>query len=111
MATSAPLEDRAADLRTWRDQIADTVPIQQLRPRERAACVGVVLKIRLDPGQKLAVTIEDGSGKLTALFTGRANLPGLELGGALRLTGTVAVEDEHLVMRNPAWAPVEEPYG
>jgi hypothetical protein len=110
MATSAPLEDRAADLRLWRDQFTDATPIQQLRPRQRATCVGVVLKIRLDPGQRLAVTVEDGSGKLTALFTGRPNLPGLELGGGLRLTGTVAVEDGALQMRNPAWASVEEPY-
>ncbi|MPZ72442.1 MAG: hypothetical protein GEU74_04315 [Nitriliruptorales bacterium] len=108
---AAPLDDRDADLRTWREQFSDAMAIRKLRPRQSGTCVGVVLKIRLDPGRELAVTVEDGSGKLTALFTGRSNLPGLELGGGLRLTGTLAVDgDGELHMRNPAWAPVAEPY-
>ena len=110
MASSPPLDNRAADLQVWREQFADTTSIQRLRPRERATCVGVVLKIRLDPGRLLAVTVEDGTGRLTALFTGRSNLAGLELGGGMRLTGTVAATDGELQMRNPAWAPVVEPY-
>lgn len=110
MVSSAPLDNRAADLTVWREQFADATPIRHLRPRQRATCVGVVLKIRLDPGRQLAVTVEDGSGRLTALFTGRSNLAGLELGGGLRMTGTVATSDGELQMRNPAWTPVVEPY-
>lgn len=107
-----PSVTRDADLRVWRDQFADATPIGDLRPRERDTCVGVVEKIRLDPGRQLEVTIEDGSGRLTAVFTGRSNLPGLELGVGLRLTGTVSDDNGDAVqMRNPGWAPVAEPYG
>lgn len=106
-----PSGSRAADLRVWREEFSDAQPIGDLRPRQRGTCVGVVEKIRLDPGRQLEVTVEDGSGRLTAIFTGRSNLPGLELGAALRLTGTVAGANGSAEMRNPAWAPVTEPYG
>jgi hypothetical protein len=106
-----PLTARDEDLRVWREQFPDAVAIRHLRPRQKGTCVGVVRKIRLDPGSLLRVTVEDGSGRLTAVFTGRSNLPGLELGGGLRLSGTVAGDtDGEAQMRNPAWAPVAEPY-
>ena len=103
---------RNADLRLWREQFADAIEIGDLRPRERQTCVGVVEKIRLDPGRQLEVSIEDGSGTITAIFTGKSNLPGLELGAALRLTGTVLANGNgEMQMRNPAWGGVAEPYG
>jgi hypothetical protein len=102
---------RAQDLRRWRSEFADATPIAELRPRHRATCVGVVRKIRVVPGRALEVTVEDGSGRLTAVWTGRNNLPGLELGGGLRLNGTVAVDDEGARrILNPAWTLVAEPY-
>lgn len=106
-----PTVTRESDLRVWREQFPDAVSIAELQPRRRQTCVGVVRKIRLDPGRQLAVTVEDGTGRLTATFTGRSNLPGLELGGALRLAGTVAIDDDgerHVL--NPGWSPVAEPY-
>ena len=101
-----PSVSRASDLAVWREQFGDATPIRDLRLRERNTCVGVVEKIRLDPGRQLAVMLEDGSGRLTAVFTGRSNLPGLELGAAFRVTGTVAADGDEVQMRNPAWAPV-----
>lgn len=106
-----PVDSRDADLRVWREQFADTVAISDLQRRHAQVCVGVVSKIRLVPGRQLEVTIEDGTGRLTATFTGRSTLPGLELGGGLRLTGTVANgADGEPEMLNPSWAPVAEPY-
>ena len=103
---------RDEDLRAWREQFTDAVAISALVARERQTCVGVVEKIRLDPGHQLEVTVEDGSGRLTAVFSGRSNLPGLELGAALRFTGTViASNGQGVQMRNPAWTGVTEPYG
>jgi hypothetical protein len=106
-----PSVDRDADLRVWREQFTDATPIRDAKPRQPQTCVGVVAKIRLVPSRQLEITIEDGSGRLTAIFMGRSNLPGLELGGGLRVTGTVANDtDGALQMRNPAWASVSEPY-
>ena len=106
-----PLSSRAEDLRRWSRQFADTTPIGQVIPRQRATVVGVVHKIRLLPGKALEATIEDGTGRLTAEWLGRFQLSGVELGSGLRLSGTVAVDpDGKRRMRNPDHQPVAEPY-
>jgi hypothetical protein len=105
-----PSVDRDADLQVWREQFPDTIAIRDLHVRHQQTCVGVVAKIRLVPGKQLEVTIEDGSGQLTAIFSGRSQLAGVELGGGLQVSGTVADEEGELRMRNPAWHPVAEPY-
>ncbi|HWB72253.1 MAG TPA: hypothetical protein VG452_08540 [Egibacteraceae bacterium] len=106
-----PVEARAQDLRRWRDQFHDATPIAELRSRHTGTCVGVVRKIRLVPGRTLEVMVEDGTGRLTATWTGRSSLPGVELGGGLRLTGTVAeMADGNRRVLNPDWMPVAEPY-
>ena len=109
MANSV-MDDRNEDLSRWRVQFTDATPIAELRPRHQGTCVGVVHKIRLVPGRSVDVTVEDGSERLTATWTGRASLPGVELGGGLMLTGTVALEDGQRLMRNPEWSLVVEPY-
>jgi hypothetical protein len=107
-----PTAVRDSDLRQWRSTFPDATPIAELARRHPGTCVGVVHAIRLVPRRSLEVTIEDGSGRLVAVWPGRTRLPGLELGAALRLTGTMS-EDEEGVRRmlNPAWTPVSEPYG
>lgn len=105
-----PGTSRAEDLRRWRAQFTDARPIAELVPRHPATCAGVVHKIRFDPDHALEVTVDDGSGRLTGVWSGRTGLPGLELGGGLLLTGTVARVDDRLLMRNPGWSLVVEPY-
>lgn len=108
---SDPLAARDEDLRVWRGQYRDATPINQLQARQKQTCVGVVSRIRIVPGRQLEVTVEDGSGEVTATFTGRANLPGLELGSGMRLRGTVAGDARKgFVVRNPSWDYVSEPY-
>lgn len=102
---------RAADLRRWRAQFTDAVPIDEAPLRMPAVCVGVVRALRLVPGQKLEVTIEDGHGRMTAVFSGRNRLPGLEMGSGLRLEGTLVQDGGRREMRNPEWSLVAEPYG
>ncbi|MBA2575351.1 MAG: DNA-binding protein [Euzebyaceae bacterium] len=106
----SPLDTRDADLRRWQAEFGDATPIAELRPRHRGTCVGVVQKIRLVPGRSIDVTVHDGSGRLTATWTGRTTLPGVELGGGLRMQGTVAEEGGRRRMRNPDWSLVAEPY-
>ncbi len=111
MADEAVLRTRAEDLRRWRAEFSSTVPIDSVTPRQKAVVVGVVSKIRLVPGRGFDVTIEDGTGRLVASWTGRSRLPGVDLGAGLRLDGTVASDpDGTLRMRNPEYALVAEPY-
>ena len=102
---------RAADLRAWHTEFPDAAEIATVTPRHKATCVGVVHKIRLVPGRQIEVTIEDGTGRLRAVFTGRTSLPGLELGSGLRVSGMVGEDnDGSAQMRNPAWWHVSDPY-
>lgn len=105
-----PETARREDLRRWRTQFPDTVAIDQVRPRHRSTCAGVVHAIRLVPGKSLEVVIDDGSGRLNAVWPPHSRITGLELGTGLRVTGTVAQGEPLPVMRNPDWAIVVEPY-
>lgn len=106
-----PLVTRDIELRRWRTRFPDATAIADLALRQPGTCVGVVHAIRLVPGRSFEVTIEDGSGRLVAVWPGRTSLPGLELGGALRLSGTTSEDaDGQRRMLNPAFTPVTEPY-
>ena len=107
-----PLSSRAGDLRRWSRQFTDATPIAEAIPRQQATVVGVVHKIRILPGKALETTVDDGTDRLTAEWVGRSQLPGVELGTALRLQGTVALDqDGRRRMRNPDYQSVAEPYG
>lgn len=111
MRDEAVLRARAEDLRRWRAEYGDTVPIAEVEPRRRSVVVGVVFKVRLERGRSFDAVIEDGTGRLAASWTGRSQLPGITLGAGLRLEGTVAVDrDGTLRMRNPEYDLVAEPY-
>jgi hypothetical protein len=111
LRSADPLVSRDQDLRRWQRTFDDATPIADLEPRRSATAVGVVKRIRIDPGTSLELTVEDGTGELVAAWTGRTQLRGVELGSALRLTGTVAADPEgRRRMRNPAWQLVTEPY-
>lgn len=106
-----PSVARDAELRRWREGFPDVSAIADLADRQPGVCVGVVSAIRLVPRRSVEVTVEDGSGRLVASWPGRTSLRGVALGGALRLAGTVSQEaDGTRRMRNPAFAPVQEPY-
>jgi hypothetical protein len=108
---SDPLVNRDQDLRRWQRTFADSTQIADLRHRHVGTAVGVVKRMRIDPGKSLEVTVEDGSGDLVAVWSGRARLRGVELGSALRLTGTVgATAEGRRRMLNPDWQLVSEPY-
>lgn len=101
---------RDAELRTWASSFERVTPIAALRARTPACVVGVVQRIRLVPGESVEVTVEDGTGRLEAVWTGRQSLPGLELGRALRLRGTVCGDRDVPLLRNPSWCLIADPY-
>lgn len=105
-----PEELRREDLTRWRSQFPDAIPIGAARPRHSGTFVGVVAAIRLVPGRSLDVLMEDGTGRVALSWSGRSQLPGLELGAGVRATGTVAIDDGLILIRNPDWSFVARPY-
>lgn len=101
---------RDTGLRAWRTLFEDATPIDQLRPRHPAVCVGVVERIRFVPGESVEAILTDGSGRLRAVWTGQGVMRGLELGAGLRVAGTFCVENDVPTVRNPSWCLVADPY-
>jgi len=67
-------------------------PIGSLRPHARATVQGRLRAAEIVPARNstmLACQVTDSTGDLTALFYGRAHIPGIEPGRQIRLHGTV----------------------
>ena len=99
-----------AQLDSWCELFEGCGRIGDLQPREHATTVGVIERLRLIPGESVEVVLSDGTGRLRATWTTRDAMAGLELGRGLRLEGTVCVEEETVLMRNPTWCLVRDPY-
>jgi hypothetical protein len=84
----------------------ETVPIATARPRIRARFEGDVRKIRIQPlaaVPTLEVVLDDGTGRLTALFMGRRGIAGVECGRRLAIEGTPVAGERGLTLYNPAY--------
>jgi amino acid transporter len=90
-------------------------PIGSITAPGRATVEGRVRAVEIRPVERnsvLAVEISDSSGDLTALFYGRAHIPGIICGSRLRFRGPVGLREEGPVMINPAYellSPGDEP--
>lgn len=83
-----------------------TVPMASARPRVRARFEGDVRKIRIQPlaaVPTLEVVLDDGTGRVTALFMGRRGIAGVECGRRLAIEGTPVAGERGLTLYNPAY--------
>lgn len=84
----------------------DTVAIDSAPVRTRIRIAGEVARLRVVPragSPSLEVTIDDGSGRATVIFTGRRSIAGLAPGRGVILEGTARAERNRLVLMNPAY--------
>ena len=85
---------------------ADTIPIAQARARVRGRFAGEVRRIRIQPlaaVPTLEIVVEDGTGRLAALFMGRRGITGIECGRRLAIEGTPVDGERGLTLYNPAY--------
>ncbi len=84
----------------------EVVPMAEARPRVRARFEGDVRKIRIQPlaaVPTLEIVLDDGSGRVTALFMGRRGIAGVECGRRLAIEGTPVATERGLTLYNPAY--------
>ncbi len=84
----------------------EVVPMAAARPRVRARFEGDVRKIRIQPlaaVPTLEIVLDDGSGRVTALFMGRRGIAGVECGRRLAIEGTPVATERGLTLYNPAY--------
>jgi hypothetical protein len=83
-----------------------TIPMASARARVRARFEGDVRKIRIQPlaaVPTLEVVLDDGTGRVTALFMGRRRIAGVECGRRLAIEGTPVAGERGLTLYNPAY--------
>lgn len=76
------------------------------RARVRGRFEGDVRRIRIQPLAAiptLEVVLDDGTGRVTALFMGRRGIAGIECGRRLMVEGTPVAAERGLTLYNPAY--------
>ena len=97
-------ERLAQETRDWAERISGTRRIAGCPNREQVRVAGMVGRLRLRPMDgmmTLEAVISDGTGELTASWTGRSHIPGLTLGTPVVLEGVVIPDRAGLRMVNP----------
>ena len=85
---------------------AGPIPIAEARARERARFEGDVRRIRihsLAAVPTLEIQLDDGTGRISALFMGRRGIAGIECGRRLVIEGTPVATERGLTLYNPAY--------
>jgi RecJ-like exonuclease len=80
-------------------------PIGAIDWRSGVVVRGRVRTMRILPsagGPTLELTVYDDSGGITAVFTGRSALPGVELGSQVELAGRAGIRRGYLALLNPS---------
>jgi hypothetical protein len=83
-----------------------TIRMAEARARVRGRFEGDVRRIRIQPLAAiptLEVVLDDGTGRVTALFMGRRGIAGIECGRRLAVEGTPVAADRGLTLYNPAY--------
>ncbi len=83
-----------------------TISMAEARPRVRARFEGEVRRIRIQPLAAiptLEVVLDDGTGRVAALFMGRRGIAGIECGRRLAVEGTPVAAERGLTLYNPAY--------
>jgi hypothetical protein len=84
----------------------EVTPIGEARARVRARFEGEIRRIRIQPlaaVPTLVVILEDGTGRVSALFMGRRGIAGVECGRRLAIEGTPVAGERGLTLYNPAY--------
>jgi hypothetical protein len=89
----------------------DEARIATLAARARVTVTGEVTATRVVPreaGPWLELTIDDGSGSIVAMFTGRRSIPGIQPGRVIEVHGVLRKERGRTVMLNPLYTLLAE---
>ena len=84
----------------------EVTPISEARARVRGRFEGEIRRVRIQPlaaVPTLVVMLEDGTGRVSALFMGRRGIAGVECGRRLAIEGTPVDGERGLTLYNPAY--------
>jgi Amino acid permease len=88
------------------DEIDGVTPIDRVVWRRRVTIEGRVTTLRVQPARgsdSLECVLEDATGSMSVVFTGRRRIGGIETGTKLRAHGTAAIHKGRLAIFNPVY--------
>lgn len=83
-----------------------TIPISEVRVRERVVVSGSLQSITYSPVDgpvRLVATLYDGTGTIEIRWLGRRIIPGIAVGRHIEVEGTASVYRDHLVIIDPLY--------
>ena len=101
----APVDEAVAEVPPA-NLTEETVPIAEVRWRERARVAGRVRSLRVRPwgdAPTLECVLVDDTGGLVVVFLGRRKVAGIRPGTRLVVEGTVGSRDGHPAIVNPEY--------
>jgi len=81
-------------------------PIASVQPRQQVELSGWIDSVRPEPagpGRNFQADLSDGTGVVTLIWMGRADIPGIAAGTNLSVTGRVADQGTRMVIHNPVY--------
>ena len=103
--TSSNAELESEDLqRTVREEGA--VPIRTCEDRQQVQLTGTVSTVTINPRggyPALEVELRDGSGAVTLVWLGRRQIPGIDPGRSIKISGRISCHEGKRVIYNPKY--------
>ena len=78
----------------------------ELQCRTRTKVAGEIKRIRIKPRSgipSVQIVINDGTGEVSVIFSGRRNIPGIDHGRCIMIDGVPHRDGDRIVMLNPAY--------
>ncbi|MFM8866864.1 MAG: OB-fold nucleic acid binding domain-containing protein [Ilumatobacteraceae bacterium] len=98
--------ERLVDRFTEQIEKYGVTKITDLEPRNRVRVCGEVKRMTIKPRSGIPsteITINDGTGQVVVVFSGRRHVAGIEHGKCLRIEGVAFSDKNDLVFLNPAY--------
>jgi RecG-like helicase len=88
------------------------VPIRNCEDRQLVSLTGTVSTLTLAPRAghpALEVELRDGSGAVTLVWLGRRQIPGIDPGQMIKVSGRISCQDGRRLMYNPKYELLHAP--
>jgi RecG-like helicase len=88
------------------------VPIRNCEDRQVVSLTGSVSTVTIHPRggyPALEVELRDGSGAVTLVWLGRRQIPGIDPGRSLKVSGRISCRDGRRLMYNPKYELLQTP--
>lgn len=97
-------ERLSEEVRDWAQSVPGTTRIGACPRREQVRLAGIVRRLTIRPAEgNMEAEVWDGSGQVSAMWTGRSHIPGLGLGTQVVLEGVISHDLSRAKIVNPRY--------